>query len=297
MYAVRLIHPPTLRKCRKVNLLASYSLSCVNADRLKLNTDKPIAFFDIEATGINFRTDRMIELAIVVVQPDGARATHHFLFNPERPIPAESTAIHGISDDDVKDCPVFREVAPHIRDLLEGCDLGGYNVIHYDIPLLEMEFERVGIKFDPESRRIIDAQKIFHKREPRDLTAALKFYCGDFHADAHGALGDVEATIRVLEGQFDKYPDLPREVEPLSAFCDQRDPSWADRKGRFKWVNGELIINFGKKQGQSLKDISRQEPSFLRWMLSNSFPPDVTAIARNALDGKFPPPPPAAARE
>lgn len=258
---------------------------------MQLNTDRPIAFFDIEATGINFRTDRIIELAIVKIIPGGDRETHHFLFNPGRLIPAESIAIHGITDDDVKDCPSFSQVAPHIADVLAGCDLGGYNVIHYDIPLLQAEFERVAVPFEVEGRRIIDAQKIFHKREPRDLTAALKFYCHDEHTGAHGALDDVEATIRVLEGQFEKYADLPRDVEPLSDFCDQRDPSWADRKGRFKWANGELIINFGKKQGQSLRDTARKEPSFLRWMITSSFPPDVTAIAKNALEGKFPDPP------
>lgn len=258
---------------------------------MKLETDKPIAFFDIEATGINFRTDRIIELAIVKVHPGGERETHHFLFNPGKSIPAEATAIHGISNDDVKDCPTFSQVAPHLVDVLAGCDLAGYNVIHYDIPLLQAEFERVAVPFDVEGRRIIDAQKIFHKREPRDLSAALKFYCGDEHTGAHGALDDVEATIKVLEGQFERYSDLPRAIDPLAEFCDQRDPGWADRKGRFKWVDGELIINFGKKQGQLLKDIARSEPSFLRWMVSNSFPPDVTAIARNALEGKFPDPP------
>ncbi len=258
---------------------------------MKLITDKPIAFFDIEATGINFRTDRIIELAIIKLLPGGERENHHFLFNPERSIPADSIAIHGITDDDVKDCPTFSEVAPHIRDLLEGCDLGGYNVIHYDIPLLEAEFERVAVPFETENRRIVDAQKIFHKREPRDLTAALKFYCDDEHTGAHGAMDDVDATVRVLEGQFEKYPDLPRDIEPLAEFCDQRDPSWVDRKGRFKWSNGEVIINFGKKQGKLLKDLARNEPNFLRWMITSSFPPDVTAIARNALDGKFPEPP------
>lgn len=258
---------------------------------MKLNTDKPIAFFDIEATGINFRTDRIIELAIVKILPGGERETHHFLFNPGRPIPAESTAVHGITDEDVKDCPTFSQVAPHIVDVLAGCDLGGYNVIHYDIPLLEAEFERVAVPFETEGRRIIDAQKIFHKKEPRDLTAALKFYCADEHTGAHGALDDVEATIRVLEGQLERYGDLPRDIEPLAEFCDQRDPAWADRKGRFKWVNGELIINFGKKQGKLLKEIARNEPGFLRWMITSSFPPDVTAIAKNALEGKFPEPP------
>lgn len=258
---------------------------------MNLQTDKPIAFFDIEATGINFRTDRIIELAIVKMAPGGARETHTYLFNPERPIPAEAIAVHGITDEDVKDCPAFSEVAPHIATLLEGCDLAGYNVIHYDIPMLQAEFERSAVPFEVEGRRIVDAQKIFHKKEPRDLSAALSFYCGDTHTGAHGALEDVEATIRVLEGQMERYPDLPRDIDPLSEFCDQRDPSWADRRGRFKWVNGELVINFGKKQGKPLREIARYEPSFLRWMVSSSFPPDATAIARDALDNKFPDPP------
>ncbi|HMP88931.1 MAG TPA: 3'-5' exonuclease [Kiritimatiellia bacterium] len=258
---------------------------------MQIQTDKPIAFFDIEATGINFRTDRIIELAIVKIHPDGSRETHEFLFNPERPIPAEASAVHGINDEDVKDCPTFSQTAPQIAAILHDCDLGGYNVIHYDIPLLQAEFERVALPFDIEGRRIVDAQKIFHKKEPRDLTAALAFYCNDQHTGAHGALSDVEATIRVLDGQMHRYLDLPRNIDSLSEFCDQRDPSWADRKGRFKWVNGELIINFGKKQGKLLKEIARYEPSFLRWMITSSFPPDVTAIARNALEGKFPEPP------
>jgi len=263
--------------------------------RLKISTDKPLAFFDIEATGINFRTDRIIELAIVKIRPDGERESHTFLMNPQRPIPAEATAVHGIKDADVKDCPSFSQLAPRISAILEGCDLGGYNVIHYDIPLLQSEFERVAVPFDVEGRRIIDAQKIFHKKEPRDLTAALRFYCNDEHTGAHGAMSDVEATIRVFEGQLDRYPELPRDADSLSEFCDQRDPSWADRKGRFKWVNGELIINFGKKQGKLLRDIARFEPSFLKWMLTSNFPPDCTAIARNALEGKFPEPPAAPA--
>ncbi len=257
---------------------------------MNIATDKPIAFFDIEATGVNFRTDRMIELAIIKVMPDGARESHQFLLHPEGPIPPESTAIHGISDEDVKDCPPFRDIARTIASLLEGCDLGGYNVIHYDIPMLQAEFTRAGVPFEVENRRVVDAQKIFHKKEPRDLTAALKFYCGEEHTGAHGALPDVEATIKVLEGQLVRYPELPRDIDSLDGFCDQRDPSWADRKGRFRWVNGELTFNFGKKQGMLLRDVVRDEPGFLRWMLKGNFPPDVMVIAREALEGKYPAP-------
>ena len=267
--------PPTGLQSRSVNLI----------------TTKPIAFFDIEATGINFRTDRIVDLAIVKIHPDHSTETHTFRFNPERPIPAEATAIHGIRDADVKDCPTFSQSAAKVAAVLAGCDLGGYNIIHYDIPMLQSEFERAALPFDIEGRRIIDAQKIFHKKEPRDLSAALAFYCNDIHTGAHGALDDVTATIRVLEGQFKRYPELPTDIDQLSDFCDQRDPSWADRKGRFKWVNGDLIINFGKKQGKSLREIARFEPSFLRWMLNSNFAPDTLAIARDALEGKFPAPP------
>lgn len=284
------------RRCARFPGPASYVLaspcgSCVNGSALHVLTDKPIAFFDIEATGINFRTDRIIELAVVVFAPDGGRKTFTFRFNPERPIPPEATAVHGIRDADVKDCPTFVTAAPEVAAIFEGCDLGGYNVIHYDIPMLQAEFERAAVPFEVEGRRIVDAQKIFHKKEPRDLTAALQFYCGDAHVGAHGALSDVEATIRVLEGQMARYPDLPRDIDPLSDFCDQRDPSWADRKGRFKWAGGELVFNFGKKQGQRLRDIAFMEPSFLRWMLKGNFPPDTLTIVRNALAGTFPNPP------
>lgn len=255
-----------------------------------LQTDRPLAFFDIESTGINVRTDRIIDLAIVRILGE-QRTTKTWRVNPERPIPAEASAVHGIYDADVKDAPVFRKIAREVAAELEGCDLAGYNIIRFDIPMLCEEFVRAGIPFSLEGRRIIDPQRIFHQREPRDLTAALQFYRGEKHTGAHGALDDVVATIKVLEGQFEKYGDLPKTVEALSDYCNPKDPSWADGTGKLKWVAGELTVNFGSKQGSKLRDLVQNEPSFLRWMLEKNFPRDTTEIVSNALKGKWPAPP------
>jgi DNA polymerase-3 subunit epsilon len=258
---------------------------------LNLKTDRPLAVFDIEATGTNARTDRIIDLAIVRIQPNGTRENFTFRFNPERPIPAEASAIHGIYDDDVRHSPKFRAKAKEIDRILTGCDLGGYNLIRFDIPMLQEEFCRCDAKFDLEGRRIIDAQKIYHQREPRDLSAALAFYCNELHLNAHGALDDVLATIRVIEGQFEKYRDLPREIDELDKLCNPRDPTKVDSGGKFKWVNCEAVFTFGPHQGRKLRDIAQTEKSFLQWMMRKDFPRDTIEIVKNALEGKFPQPP------
>ena len=254
----------------------------------KIPLDKPLAVFDIESTGINRRVDRIIDLAIVVIPPEGERQSYVFRVNPEMPIPPESTDIHGITDDDVKNAPTFKDMAPAIADILQGCDLCGFNVLGFDIPMLCEEFERAGMLLDMEGRRVLDAQRIFHKKEPRDLTAALQFYCGDIHEGAHGALEDVLATIRVVEGQFDRYDDLPQTMDELDTFCDPKDPTWVDKIGRLKWVNGAVTINFGKKQGCLLQEVIQMEPSFINWMLKNDFPRDTKDILRKAQQGIYP---------
>ncbi len=264
---------------------------------LKLKTDKPLAIYDIEATGTNPRVDRIIDLAIVKILPKGERETHTFRFNPGQPIPAEATAIHGITDADVAHSPIFKQKAADIARILADCDLGGYNLIHYDIPMLTEEFIRAGVEFSIEGRRIIDAQRVFHKREPRDLSAALSFYCREMHLGAHGALDDVNATIRVMEGQFERYRDLPTDINELHDYCNPRDPSWVDSTGKLKWVNNEVLINFGRNQGRKLRDLARMEPSFLKWMLGKNFPQDTMDIVKKALDGKFPEPPAAASNQ
>lgn len=255
---------------------------------LPLKTDRPIAFFDIESTGTNIRTDRIIDLAIVKVHPDGRREQHTFRVHPERPIPPEASRVHGIKDADVAACPPFRQVARQVLDLFEGCDLGGYNILRFDIPMLTEELGRCGLPFVLDGRRVIDPQRIFHQREPRDLSAALLYYRGKRHEGAHGAMDDVVATIEVLEGQFEKYGDLPQDVNDLSAYCNPRDPSWADQSGKLKWVAGELTINFGSKQGAKLRDLVAKDPGYLRWITEKSFPRDTTEIVSNALKGKWP---------
>lgn len=258
---------------------------------IPLQTDRPLAFFDIESTGTNVRSDRIIDLAIVKLLANGQREEHTFRVNPERPIPAEASAVHGIYDQDVKDSPTFKQVAAKVAQVFEGCDLGGYNILRFDIPMLCEEFTRAGVTFIVEGRRVVDPQRIFHQREPRDLTAALNFYCGEMHLGAHGALDDVVATIQVLEGQYKKYSDLPKDINALNDYCNPRDPTWADASGKLKWVAGELTINFGSKQGAKLRDLAQKDPGYLRWILDKNFPRDTTEIVGNALKGKYPTPP------
>ena len=259
-----------------------------------LRLDRPLAVFDIESTGTNPRTDRIIELAIVLVLPGGRRETHTWLFNPGVPIPIESTAIHGLTDEMVVNCPHFAERARSILQLLEGCDLGGYNHTRFDIPILQEEFARVNLRFDVEGRRIFDAQRIFHKREPRDLTAAVRFYCdGENLEGAHGAEADAKATLRVLEGQFRKYPDLPRDPDELDRLLNERDPFNVDRTGKFRWLDGEVVVNFGKRKGEKLRDIIAHDKGYLRWILKGDFPLDTREIVRDILEnGRWPVPPP-----
>jgi DNA polymerase-3 subunit epsilon len=258
---------------------------------LNITLDRPLAFFDIEATGISPRADRIVELCIVKFTPDKQQSTHVYRINPEMPIPAETTAIHGISDEDVANCPTFKDLATKIAAVLEGCDLGGYNIGRFDIPMLTEEFTRAGITFDTEGCRVLDAQRIYHRMEPRDLTAALAFYCNELHLDAHGAEADVLATVRVFEGQLKRYPELPHDMGALDEFCNPRDPTWVDRTGRLRWVDGKVTLNFGRKKGTPLKTIVDGDPGFIKWMLRSDFPKDTREIVENALQGNYPDPP------
>ncbi|MBU4200535.1 MAG: 3'-5' exonuclease [Verrucomicrobia bacterium] len=258
-----------------------------------IKLDRPLAVIDIESTGINPRQDRIIDLAIIKVHPDGKRETFTFRFHPEMAIPPESTAIHHITDADVANCPSFREKAPEVITVLNGCDLAGFGAARFDIPLLAEECARAGFDFNADAVRVLDAQRIFHKKEPRDLTAAVAFYCGDLHLGAHGAEADALAALNVLDAQFRKYPDLPQTMEELNTYCNPpRNPTWADRNGRLKWVNGELVINFGAQYiGQKLRDLAQNNTKFLKWILKSDFPSDTKRIVSDALEGRWPTPP------
>ncbi|MCL1920647.1 MAG: 3'-5' exonuclease [Kiritimatiellaeota bacterium] len=253
--------------------------------------DRPLIVFDIEATGISARADRIIELAAIRLEPNGEETLGYWLLNPGIPIPEESIAIHGITDEAVRDCPRFKEKALEILIYFGEADLAGFNAGRFDIPMLVEEFNRVGIFFDADRRRLLDAQRIFHSREPRDLTAALKFYCGDEHTDAHGAEADARATLNVIIGQFKRYPDLPLDMDALDRAFNPLDPLNADRAGRLRWVDGEVTVNFGKKKGAKLRELAVKDPGFLKWIAKNDFPPDTRLICENALLGIFPEPP------
>jgi len=259
-------------------------------EKFKWKLENPLAIIDIEATGINVRADRIIDLSIVKLTPNATTSVINFRLNPGMPIPPESTQIHGITDQDVVNSPSFGTKAAEILQALNECDIGGYNVIRFDIPMLVEEFLRVNINFDLERRRVIDAQRIYHKREPRDLSAALAYYCGEMHLGAHGAEADALATLQVFEGQFRKYTDLPRDIEALDKYCNPREPDWVDRTGKLRWVDGEIVLNFSRKKGESLRSLIDRDPGFINWMLRGDFPRDVQEIVLNAKQGKWPKP-------
>ncbi len=253
-----------------------------------LTLDRPLAVFDIESTGLNPRTDRVIELAVVRLDPGGGRTERTWLLNPGVPIPVESTAIHGITDEMVRDAPRFEEKAAEILDFFRDCDLGGFGLSKLDIPILEEEFSRCGMFFNAPGRRLFDALRIYHRREPRDLAAALRFFCGEELEGAHGAEADAAAALRVLEGEFARYPDLPTDPDALDREINPRDPFNIDREGRLRWVNREATVNFGKKKGKTLRELADADPGFLRWIARGDFPLDTRRIVSDALAGHFP---------
>ena len=263
--------------------------------------ERPLVVFDLETTGLFPKKDRIVEIAAVRMNPDGTEDTLEHLVNPEMPIPKESTSVHGISDEDVKGCPTFRDLADEIYAFFDGCDVAGFNSDRYDIPCLESEFVRVGRNLSAAIANRVDVQKIYHRMEPRDLSAALKFYCGRSHEGAHGALADALATRDVLAAQLaranaaeagDRYAELKgKGVAEIGDCLSPRDPLNADRAGMFRWRDGVLYVNFSKKRGEPLRKIMINEPKFLKWILKGDFDPDVKAIAADALEGRLPPAP------
>lgn len=256
-----------------------------------LELKRPLVIFDIESTGTNRQVDRIIDIALLKIHPDGREECCTFRVNPEIPIPPEATAVHGIRDEDVREKPRFCDIADRLLEFLKDCDLGGYNVTGFDIPLLEAEFARAGKDIDLGTRYIVDAQRIYHKKVPRDLPAALQYYCGEMHLEAHDAMGDVRATWRVLQAQLKRYDDLPRDIAGLSEYCNPPDPTRVDQKGKFKWSNGEVVFNFGKYQRLPLREVVAKDPDYLRYLLDkNAVPKDCAVLIKNALEGRYPAP-------
>ena len=242
---------------------------------MKLKLKRPIAFFDLETTGVNVTKDRIIQIYILKIHPDGEEEGLGYLINPEQPISKEVTQLTGISNEDVKDAPTFRDVAQEIYDFIKDCDLAGFNSNRFDIPLLTEEFLRAGINFDPADRNMVDVQVIFHKMEKRDLSAAYKFYVGKELTDAHSAEADTRATYEILKKQLEKYADqLENDIEKLSQFSTYDNVGRkADLAGYIVYnENGEPVINFGKFKGQRVVDVFEKEPGYFDWIMRSDFP-------------------------
>lgn len=251
---------------------------------MKLNLKNPLVFLDLETTGINIASDRIVEIALLKIHPDGTEEEKVVRINPEMPIPEGATRIHGITDNDVKDAPVFREVARTLARFLEGCDLAGFNSNRFDIPLLAEEFLRCDVDVDFKRRKFIDVQAIYHKMEKRTLSAAYKLYCNKELIDAHAAMADARATYEVLMAQLEVYADADYEdhngkkskpvvndVEKLSEFSAY--DRYVDYMGRIILDdNGVAIFNFGKNKGMPVEKVLREQPGYYGWMLNGDFP-------------------------
>ena len=238
---------------------------------MKLNLKNPIVFFDLETTGTNINTDRIVEICYLKVYPNGNEEAKTLRINPEMHIPEASSAIHGIYDADVVDCPTFKEVAKNIARDIEGCDLAGFNSNRFDIPMLAEEFLRAGVDIDLNRRKFIDVQTIFHKMEQRTLSAAYKFYCNKSLENAHTAEADTLATYEVLKAQLDRYPDLKNDVAFLSQYsCYSNNVDFA---GRMVYNDkGEEVINFGKYKGRLVTEILKSDPGYYSWIMNGDFP-------------------------
>lgn len=254
-----------------------------------LHLNRPLAFFDLETTGVDVERDRIVQIGIIRIETDGKRAAWDSLVNPECPIPPQATAIHGITDADVRDAPTFAQLRAEIENRLGGADLAGYNSIRFDLPLLESELRRAGSRIDLAGAKHLDAMRVFHAMERRDLTAAYKFYCGKELEGAHGALADAAATLEVLDAQIARYEEVPGDVEALHRFCNPDEGKWVDRTRKFMFdEQGEAVFTFGKLRGQALKAVAQSDRGYLEWMLGKDFSEEVKGILRDALAGVFP---------
>lgn len=268
---------------------------------MKLNLKIPLCFFDLETTGINITQDRILEIAVIKVMPNGELIHKSNVVNPTIPISAESTAIHGISEADVKDKPTFKEVAKDYAKFFEGADLAGFNILKFDVPMLVEEFLRAGVEFDYSRKKLIDAQKIFHLMEKRSLSAAFKFYCGKDMTDAHSAEADTQATLDVLYAQIERYENqdvtdglgkkigvIKNDMEVLHKLTASDLVDLAGRMTRNE--KGVPVFNFGKHKNKPVLQVFKEEPAYYDWMMNGDFPMDtkrrLTEIKLSGLMGR-----------
>lgn len=247
---------------------------------MELALKNPIIFFDLETTGTNILRDRIVEISYIKVMPSGNETERTLRINPGMPIPAEATAIHHITDDDVKNAPPFKQVAQELANVFLGCDIAGFNSNRFDVPMLMEEFLRAGVNIDLSRRKFVDVQTIFHKMEQRTLIAAYKFYCGKDLTEAHSANADTRATYEVLKAQLDHYPSLKNDIAFLSDFSSQNKN--VDLMGRIIYNEaGKEVFNFGKYKGQLVEDVFRHDIGYYSWMMQGEFPANTKQVITN----------------
>ena len=254
---------------------------------MNLKLDKPLVVLDSETTNDDPKTARIFQFGYVKLEKGRPVLEKVFLINPTEPISPEATAVHGYTDGLVKDRPTFDHFADEIMADLQGCDLGGFNHEKFDIPILTREFAQCEIEFPAPDCRFVDAMKIYHRNEKRDLKAAVRLYLGCEHDDAHDALEDATATAKVLCEQVERY-GLPEDIQGLHDYCHEKPENYVDQDGKFQWRDGEAVVAFSKQKGRTLKDLAQNDQGFLNWILRNDFSDEVKEIARNALNGEFP---------
>ena len=240
-----------------------------NREITGLQLQKPLIFIDLETTGVNITNDRIIEIAMVKVKPDGTKEVKRKLINPEMPIPEAAIAVHGITNEMIKEAPTFKQLANEIAQFLKGCDLAGYNSNRFDIPMLAESFLRVGIEWDPRASKLVDVQKIFHQMEQRTLSAAYKFYCNKILEGAHSAEVDASATWEILQAQLTRYPQLGHSVESVLAVIGEE--KIVDYARRMIFDNDKEVFNFGKYKGRPVEDVLKAEPQYYDWMMKGDF--------------------------
>ena len=255
-----------------------------------LKLERPLAVIDIESTGLDPKTARTVRLTVLKVMPDGTEHLKSALINPGEPIPPGATAVHGITDDDVADAPFFRAYAKSLAAYLEGCDIAGYGVERFDLPLLEAEFRRAGVEFSTQGRAVVDAMAVFHRLEPRDLRAAYRRFVGRELPDLREADTGAHSALEVLQGELSRHPELPQDLAGLASWLREGDPQAIDPAGKFVWSEqGEALVNFGRFRGHRLSAVRETQADYLTWVASNpEFGPEARRIAAGALEGVFP---------
>lgn len=253
---------------------------------MKLNLKRPLVIFDLETSGLDIANDRIVEISLLKIFPNGNKESKTFKINPTIFISPEATKVHGISDEDIKDAPTFKEISNDVLEFIGDCDLAGFNSNNFDLPLLVEEFLRVGIYFDPKKVNFVDAKVIFHKKEQRNLAAAYNFYCGNELEDAHSAKADVMATYEILKGQVERYDDLENDIEELSKYSTQSKN--VDFAGKVVYdEEGRETFNFGKYKGVLVNEVIKNDPSYYRWVINNIDFPQYTRQVLTSLGDSF----------